>query len=99
MTFVFNQIHMNWKRLEGPELEGPIKRSSLNLTVPIKRCGSLDGSLRWFVRELEGPEHFEKKCQNVAGAPEPAAGAAAASVAASAACIYYGVLGGRFAPP
>ena len=38
----------HWKRLEGPE--------------------------------LEGPEHFEKKYQNVPGAAGPAAGAAAASI-------------------
>ena len=30
--------------------------------------------------ELEGPEHFEKKYQNVPGAAGPAAGAAAASI-------------------
>ena len=49
--------------------------------------------------ELEGPEHFEKKYQNVPGAAGPAAGAAAASAAASAVCIYYVIIRGRFAPP
>ena len=39
-------------------------------------------------------ELFQRKNKNVPGA---AAGAAAAS--ADAACIYYGVLGGRFAHP
>ena len=34
--------------------------------------------------ELEGPEDFEKKYQNVPGAAGPAVGAAAASAAASA---------------
>ena len=37
--------------------------------------------------ELEGPEDFEKKYQNVPGAAGPAAGAAVASAAASAVCI------------
>ena len=45
-------------------------------------------------------EHFELNCQNVPGAAGAAAGAAAAaSAAASAGCIYYVVIGGRFAPP
>ena len=46
--------------------------------------------------ELHGPELFQRNCQNVPGTNGATAGAAAA---ASAACIYYEVLGGRFAPP
>ena len=45
--------------------------------------------------ELEGPEHFEKKYQNVPGAAGPAAGAAAAS----AVCIYYVIIGGALRAP
>ena len=37
--------------------------------------------------ELDGSEHFEKKCHNVPGAAGAAVGAAARAAAASAVCI------------
>ena len=45
--------------------------------------------------KLDGAKHFQKNCQNVPGA----AGAAVGAAAASAVCIYYVIIGGRFAPP
>ena len=45
--------------------------------------------------DLDGAKHFQKNCQNVPGA----AGAAVGAAAASAVCIYYVIIGGRFAPP
>ena len=58
------------------------------LWKPWKR---LDGS------ELDGSEHFEKNCPNVPGGAGAAVGAAAG--AAASVCIYYVIMGGRFAPP
>ena len=51
--------------------------------------------------KLHGAKLFQRNCQNIPGVSGAAAGAAAASASAatSAACIYYVVLGGRFAPP
>ena len=45
--------------------------------------------------KLDGAKHFQKNCQNVPGA----VGAAVGAGAASAVCIYYVIIGGRFAPP
>ena len=45
--------------------------------------------------ELDGSEHFEKKCQNVPGAAGAAVGAAAASAVCILSCTY---MGARSAP-
>ena len=50
------------------------------------------GQARW-------GQTFSKNCQNVPGAAGAAVGAAAGAAAASAVCIYYVIIGGRFAPP
>ena len=45
--------------------------------------------------KLDGAKHFQKNGQNGPGA----AGAAVGAAAASAVCIYYVIIGGRFASP
>ena len=55
------------------------------------------GRKRLHGANLDGAKHFQNNCQNGPGAAGAAVGAAAA--AASAVCIYYVIIGGRFAPP